>query len=76
MRGIFQQYVSISHISQFTLNFNVLALKRRSGVDIRHTLPSLPGPCLATNNQYFHVVTEKKENGTALADRKGKSRKH
>ena len=38
----------------------MLELKRRPGVDIRHTLPSLPGPCLATNNQYFHVVTEKK----------------
>ena len=38
----------------------MLTLKNRLSVDIRHTLSNLPGPCLAINNKYFHVVREKK----------------
>jgi hypothetical protein len=76
MRGIYLQHVSFSITSKLSIKINGLILKNILGVDIHHTFSNSLGLSLASNNKYFHVVTAKKQNGTALAHNKGKTWKH
>ena len=76
MRGICQQYVSFSLISKLSRNINMLTLGIILSVDIYHAFSNSPGLSIAGNNTYFQIVTSKKECGTALAHKKGKTWKH